>query len=82
MADMNVYGCVVTVAVQQAIVNKMKEGPFKASTLEAEACRLGVPASTGDREPAAMRLVDRLIQRERKAGHIAFSAGQWSWIGN
>lgn len=82
MADMVVHGCVVTEAVQQALVSKMKEGPFKAGLLEAEACRLGVPASTGRREPVAMRLVDRLIQRERKAGHIAFSAGQWTWCGS
>jgi hypothetical protein len=27
------------------------------------------------------RLVDRLLQRERKAGNIEYSKGEWRWIG-
>lgn len=75
--DLTVQGVVVTAEHQQLLVERMKVGGFKASNLETYAESLGFARSDG----LAMRVADRLIQRERKAGHLEFSNRQWSWKG-
>ena len=81
MTEMYVYGHTVSEDVQVAILAKMKSGPFKASALEAEAVRLGLPSLTEASEPVAMRAADRIIQRERKAGNLELHRPNWVWIG-
>jgi|JI10StandDraft_1071094.scaffolds.fasta_scaffold493015_3 hypothetical protein len=81
MAEMYVHGHTVSEDVQAALLAKMKSGPFKASALEAEAVRLGLPSLTENREPVAMRAADRIIQRERKAGNLELHRPNWVWIG-
>lgn len=82
MSDFYVYGHTISTEIQAALVAKMKAGPFRASNIEAEAIRLGVPYMAEHREPVAMRAADRVIQRERKAGNIELRRPVWVWIGN
>jgi len=82
MADLFVHGYTVTEEIQAQLVAKMKAGPFKASDIVAEACRLGLPRSySTHHEPVAMRAADRIIQRERKAGNIELHRPVWIWRG-
>lgn len=76
-----VHGHTISTEVQAALIAKMKAGPFKASDLEAEAGRLGVPNYSDHKEPVAMRAADRIIQKERKAGNIELRRPLWVWIG-
>ena len=46
MAEMYVHGHTLSEDVQAALLAKMKSGTFKASALEAEALRLGLPSLT------------------------------------
>lgn len=80
MADFYVYGHTISDEVQSILIQKMKEGPFQASDIEAEAIRLGVPIMAESHQPIAMRAADRLIQRERKAGNIEFRRPSWVWV--
>jgi hypothetical protein len=75
--ELTVQGVVVTADHQQLLVERMKVGSFKASNLETYAESLGFDRSDG----LAMRVADRLIQRERKAGNVELSNRQWSWKG-
>ena len=81
MAEMYVHGYTVSDDVQLALLMKMKSAPFRASALEAEAVRLGLPNLTANRQPVAMRAADRIIQRERKAGNLELHRPNWVWIG-
>jgi len=81
MAEMYVHGHTVTEEIQSALLLKMKSSPFRAYTLEAEAVRLGLPSLTANKEPVAMRVADRIIQRERKAGNLEWRRPNWVWIG-
>ncbi len=81
MSEFYVYGHAISVEIQEALVAKMKAEPFKASSIEAEAVRMGVPNLTAKREPVAMRAADRVIQRERKAGNIELRRPSWVWVG-
>lgn len=81
MGELYVYGHTVTEEIQVALLSKMKSGPFKASELEAEGVRLGLPTLSAHREPVAMRVADRIIQRERKAGRIELKRPYWVWRG-
>lgn len=79
---MQVYGITISEEVLAALVKRMKSGSrFKAIDLEAEAARLGVPHRSANREAVAMRVADRLIQRERKANNIRLDRPYWVWIG-
>lgn len=79
---MQVYGITISEEVLSALVSRMKNGSsFKAIDLEAEATRPGVPHRRKNREAVAMRVADRLIQRERKANNIRFDRPDWVWIG-
>lgn len=81
MNEFYVYGHTISVDIQEALLAKMKTGPFKASNIEAEAIRLGVPNLSERREPVAMRAADRVIQRERKAGNLELRRPLWVWVG-
>lgn len=81
MAELIVHGYSINEAIQAALVERMKEGLFKAEAIEKEACRLGVPLFSEKREPTAMRTADRIIQRERKRGNIKLERPFWRWIG-
>lgn len=81
MSDFYVYGHTIGADIQSALVAKMKTGPFRASSIEAEAIRLGVPNLTERKEPVAMRAADRVIQRERKAGNLELRRPMWVWVG-
>ncbi len=81
MAELIVHGYSISEAIQAALVERMKEGLFKAEAIEKEACRLGVPLFSEKREPTAMRTADRIIQRERKRGNIKLERPFWRWIG-
>ena len=81
MKTITVYGYDVSTDVQALLIQKMKSAPFLASDIENEAIRLGVPSSNR-RECIAMRLADRLIQRERKSGNIELRRPAWVWVGN
>lgn len=74
---MMVMGFEVGADVISAILLRMKEGNFVAGELEEIATRMGVPQTDG----IAMRVADRLIQREKKAGNVAFSRPTWAWTG-
>jgi len=82
MPDFCVYGQTIGEQLQAALLARMKAGPFKASDIEAEACRLGVPRLTDWSESVAMRAADRIIQRERKAGNIRLLKPHWVWVGD
>lgn len=74
---MKINGIEINQVVIEAVIERMKAEAFKASELEAVAVKLGVPT----REGTAMRVADRLIQREKKAGNIALSRPYWAWVG-
>lgn len=79
---MNVHGVDITDAQIIACMAAMK-GSFTAGDVEKAAIAAGVPAQAVppgrySAEPVAMRLVDRLLQQERRRGRIAFKAGRWS----
>ena len=80
MSVINVYGFNVSPEIQALLIQKMKSAPFRAVDIENEAIRLGVPVSH-QREHVAMRLTDRLIQRERKLGNIELRRPVWVWVG-
>lgn len=81
MADIYVYGHTVTNEHQAALIARMKAGTSRAADLEAEAIRLGLPERSANRDPVAMRVADRIIQRESKAGNIEFKRPDWVWCG-
>lgn len=68
---MKVYGVEITPAQINTAVSRMKDGPFVAAWIEDELKLYGVP------DHVAYRAADRIIQRERKAGHIMFNGGVW-----
>ncbi|WP_413460664.1 hypothetical protein [Herbaspirillum huttiense] len=80
MNDFYVHGHAVPAEIQLALIAKMKQGPFKAAAIQAEACRLGLPEFSDSRQPVAMRAADRIIQRERKAGNIELRRPFWVWV--
>jgi hypothetical protein len=81
MGEILVHGYSISEAIQAALVERMKEGPFKAEDIEEKACRLGVPLYSERRDPIAMRTADRIIQRERKRRNIKLERPFWCWIG-
>lgn len=81
LKPLRVHGHVVSVEVQQGLLEKMRERPFKAEDLEAEAVRLGVcKFSEVYREPVAMRAVYRILRKERQAGRIKYVHQRWVWV--
>ncbi len=72
---MIVHGFVVTNAVQCELIARMMREPFQCIDIYESARREGVPFE----RDIALRLADRLIQRERKAGHIVRAGRAWRW---
>ena len=78
---MKVYGCEVTQGQQDAIVAAMR-GRFEMLDIVGAATRAGVGSGhrvngSDYQATVAGRAVDRLLQRERKAGRIKFKNGRW-----
>lgn len=74
---MKVRGIEITQAQIDACLARMKLEPFfRSYQIETAAERAGVGET--------MRMVDRLIQRERKAGRIALAnrSGLWKYVGS
>ncbi len=68
-----VQGRLITDAQCEAMLARMKAGPFRASDIEKAALEAGVPARAPDfryNGGTAHRAADNLIQRERKAQRI------------
>lgn len=80
--SLTVYGHTFDGDLLAALIARMKAAPFKAADIEAEAIRLGVPCWSAHREPVAMRVADRLIQRERKAGRLRLQRPLWVRVGD
>lgn len=78
---MIVQGYQVPDSVIEAAMVRMKCGlHFRAFEIEGVVQRAGVPAADG----LSMRVADRIIQRERKAGTIAIIKTPqrcWEWVG-
>lgn len=79
---MNVYGVEITEAQVSSCMAVM-QGSFTAGEVEKAAIAAGVPALAvppGGYTAAlvAMRLVDRLLQKQKRQGRIAFKAGRWA----
>ncbi len=70
---MNVHGVEITEEQIEKARQRMMEGPFTALQIIVVLERAGVPGN-GD---VAMRAADRLVQKNRKAGKIAFRDKQW-----
>ena len=68
---MKVLGVTVTPAIESACRAKMRKGWFTASMIEDRAHKAGAPLIVCD------SIADRLIQRERKAGHIVRHGKGW-----
>jgi len=68
---MNVLGFTVTSAIEAACLERMRAGWFTAQSIADTANGLGVPWAKD------YRVADRLIQRERKAGHIVRHGKGW-----
>lgn len=77
---MSVYGHKITLEQYEKIVQFMKDG-FVSNEIEKYIIELGIPeyANIGKYHKAslAMRVADRIIQRERKTGNIYFKDGCW-----
>lgn len=79
---MNVHGYEVTDAQVEACLRRMRLDWFCNYQLVQAAEKAGVPKSVGmsyENRAPAYRLVDRLIQRERKAGNLAKVGRGWRW---
>ena len=77
---MTVFGYQVTEAQEKACVDRMHRGDsFSSADIEDSAQVAGVPRAGGPfkSDPVRMRLADRLIQRERKAGTIKRVGNRW-----
>ena len=78
---MKVHGVEITSAQLDACLQSMT-GSFTAAEVMATAIAAGVveavvPPGGYKAELVAMRVVDRLLQQQRRAGRIAFRAGRW-----
>ena len=73
---MKVLGVMVTPAIESACMARMRAGWFTASYLAAIA---SIAGRLEDHVPIAYRVADRLIQRERKAGHLIRQGKGWLW---
>ncbi|MES2935197.1 MAG: hypothetical protein V4805_17115 [Pseudomonadota bacterium] len=74
---MTVQGFDVAPGQLAGLLGRMKEGAFSVTEIEALAKANGIP-SKGD---IAIRLAERLIRREEKAGNIMPSGQIWLWVG-
>ncbi len=74
---MIVNGKEIDQAVVDACMSRMKQEPFKAMEIEGICSRMGLSYKDG----TAMRVADRIIQRERKAGNLNLDRPFWAWIG-
>lgn len=70
---MNVMGHKVPQAVFDALRSRLHERPAQAFVLVGVAADMGMPT----RGYVAHRVVDRWLQRERKAGRIRFVNRRW-----
>lgn len=76
---MNVYGYEVPSKVESAILNAMN-GSFTADQLTVAAIAAGAPETIKrdwSTDYCALRIVDRLLRREKVAGRIVFGKGVW-----
>lgn len=75
---MKVNGKEIEQSIVDACLARMKKEPFKAIEIEGICSRMGIETLYG----TAMRVADRIIQRERKAGNIELSNRPfWAWVG-
>lgn len=73
---MIILGYTVTPEVEAACLWWMREGWFSAHGLATE---VEMAAKIAGHSSIAYRVADRLIQRERKAGHIVRAGKGWVW---
>lgn len=83
---MNIHGYEVPADVLAALVERVKQEPFRTSHLASIACALGVPSEikyshTSLCEPCASELAIRLTQHHRKRGDIVREGRNWIWRG-
>jgi len=80
---MTVYGFTITPHVIDQVERKMREQAFTAGAMTLAA--KGICFVELGSDAPAHRLVDRLIQRHRKAGTLTKSSGgghtRWTWAG-
>jgi hypothetical protein len=71
---MKVYGYEVSQGLIAACIRAMRGRQFSALDIAHEAQDMGAPW----KNDISLRIADRLIQRERKAGHIVRSGRGWT----
>ncbi len=76
---MTVHGFVVTDSVQCELIARMMREPFTAGQLDCVLIDLGVPRMFHCRY-LSLTIIDRLISREHKAGHIRREGRGWRWV--
>ena len=79
---MNVYGVEITEEQQQSCLDAMHaQGTFSAKDIEQAAIKSGIPRCIDDvysfNSLVAHRVVDKLIQQQRKAGIIYLKGKDW-----
>ena len=74
---MRVHGIEITSSVEFLCLQRMRDRQFSAADIIQVAIEAGVENS--NTIPAALRFVDRLIQRERKAGRLRRIGKLWRW---
>ena len=81
MIKLTVNGKQVEQTMIDAVIARMQSGEhFRSFEIEGLCASLGADRRSGD----AMRIADRIIQRERKAGNINLRKSPqrcWEWIG-
>lgn len=79
---MRIYGVEIPQIIQDAVIKNMK-GQFVARELEGIVIQMGLPKYVnqgryGHKVYFASRVVDRLLQQERKKGSIRWEKTYWS----
>lgn len=88
---MKVYDIEITTEIQEKVLQLLQARPVALCEVSGVVYRLVEPlvkahkqvtpfyrATAGD---VASRAADRILQRERKAGRLAYAGGKWRWLG-
>ena len=78
---MKVYDYTIKQAMIDRVIDRMKQAVFQSADIEQVCIDMGIPHHDGHSNYIAHRAADRLIQRERKAGNIAYVERRWHWVG-
>jgi hypothetical protein len=74
---MKVFGRTIPQSTIDACVARMRGGPFSVHDIDGIARERNIAPWYFARSTS-----DRLIQRERKAGHIKYDGVRWTWVGD